>query len=281
MPVPKYHELIPSTFEAFHKLGGSASIPELEAEVTQIIGLSEEDISELMPNQNRTKFGYRLAWARNYMKNYGLLENTSRGVWALTPAGQKLKSVDKDEIVRSVRENQKLEKKEAEAESEELETDSEEDSWQEILLDQLKAIQPEQFERLCQRVLRESGFTNVSVLGQSGDGGIDGRGVVQIGGLLSFHVFFQCKRYKDTVSASVIRDFRGAMSGRADKGLIITTGRFTTDAKKEALRDGTIPLDLIDGEQLVQKLKDLRLGVIVTERIVEDVEIKKEWFYSL
>src|SRR5262249_18295035 len=130
-------------------------------------------------------------------------------------------------------------------------------------------------------LLRESGFIQVEVTGRAGDGGIDGRGVVRIGGVLSFHVIFQCKRYKDSVSASVVRDFRGAMVGRADKGLLITTGTFTRDARAEAQRDGAPPLDLIDGEELVQRLKDLRLGINVIQRIAEDVEVDADWFQKL
>lgn len=106
--------------------------------------------------------------------------------------------------------------------------------------------------------------------GCSGDGGIDGRGVVRVEGMLSFHVIFQCKRYKDTVSSGAVRDFRGAMVGRADKGVLITTGAFTRDARAEAQRDGAPPLDLIDGEELVQKLKELYLGIETSSRTVED-----------
>ena len=137
------------------------------------------------------------------------------------------------------------------------------------------------FERLCQRFLRESGFIEVEVTGRSGDGGIDGHGVVKLGGLLSFHVYFQAKRYKDSVPASVIRDFRGAMSGRADKGLIITTGVFTAEAIKEAQRAGTTPIDLIDGAELSEKLRQLRLGVKVKEKVVEEVEVDAEWINQI
>ena len=129
--------------------------------------------------------------------------------------------------------------------------------------------------------MRESGFVQVRVTGKTGDGGIDGKGVVRVGGLLSFHVIFQCKRYKGSVSASVVRDFRGAMMGRADKGLLITTGAFTRDARLEAQRDGATPIDLIDGEELVEKLKQLAIGVEVKQRIVEDIIIRKEYFQNL
>lgn len=109
--------------------------------------------------------------------------------------------------------------------------------------------------------------------GRTGDGGIDGVGVLRIQ-LISFQVLFQCKRYKDTVGASAIRDFRGAMVGRTDKGLFITTGRFTLDAKREATRDGAPPIELIDGEELCELLKQLRIGVTI--ETVERVVIKDD-----
>lgn len=155
------------------------------------------------------------------------------------------------------------------------------DTWEDGLLDTIRRVSPGAFERLCQRVLRESGFIHVEVTGRVGDGGIDGKGVVRVGGLLSFHVIFQCKRYQGSVSSSAVRDFRGAMVGRADKGLFITTGTFTKDARAEAQRDGAPPIDLIDGETLVVKLKELRLGVRVTAKMIEQVEIDQAFFDGL
>ena len=94
--------------------------------------------------------------------------------------------------------------------------------------------------------------------------------------LISFQVFFQCKRHKDTVSCGVIRDFRGAMVGRTDKGLVITTGRFTSEAKKEATRDGAPPVELIDGDQICDLLKELKLGV--KTQLVEQVSVEPAFF---
>jgi restriction system protein len=124
-----------------------------------------------------------------------------------------------------------------------------------------------------------SGFVHVEVTGRSGDGGIDGRGIARIHGFMSFHVFFQCKRYKGSVAAAAIRDFRGAMVGRADKGLFITTGAFTPAAIKEATRDGAPPIDLVDGDELAEKLKQLSLGV--KTEMVERVSIDEAWFKNL
>ncbi len=142
-----------------------------------------------------------------------------------------------------------------------------------------KEIAPDAFERLTQRLLRESGFVQVEITGRTGDGGIDGKGIARIHGFMSFHVIFQCKKYQGSVSAGSIRDFRGAMVGRADKGLFITTGTFTSAAIKEATRDGAPPIDLVDGEQLAEKLKELQLGV--QTEMVEKITIQKDWFTSI
>ncbi len=140
---------------------------------------------------------------------------------------------------------------------------------------------PDAFERLVQRLLRESGFIQVEVTGRSGDGGVDGQGIMRLAGLLSFHVIFQCKRYQGSVGAGQVRDFRGAMVGRADKALLITTGNFTKDAVREATRDGAPAIDLIDGDMLLDKLKELDLGVSTKQVLVEEVAIEPEWFNQL
>lgn len=279
MPVPTYDGLFNPLLLAMRELGGSASVSEQEDKVAELVGLSDEEAAEIHRG-NRTKLSYRLAWARNYLKRVGLLDNSARGVWALTAKGRAADSVDPKTINRLVK------GLDADAETSGIERRDKDESppelrWEDEALETIKQISPKAFETLCQRLLRESGFIQVEITGRSGDGGIDGRGVVRVGGILSFHVSFQCKRYKDTVSAAVVRDFRGAMVGRADKGLLITTGTFTRDARAEAQRDGAPPLDLMDGEELVQRLKDLRLGVEVNSRTVEDVKVNRRWFTEL
>ncbi len=278
MAVPKYDELFNPLLDALRALGGSASIQEQEDEVASLLKLSEKDLAEIHRG-NRTKFSYRLAWARNYLKRYGLIDNSSRGVWALTAEGHKAHKVDKAEVKRFVVALDRKEQKEHQPEERTPEIEAL--SWEEKLLDCVRQMTPDAFERLSQRLLRESGFIQVEVTGRSGDGGIDGKGVVRVGGLLSFHMIFQCKRFKGSVGSSVIRDFRGAMIGRADKGLMITTGTYTAEARREAQRDGAPPIDLIDGEALIQKLKELELGVSVRQRIVEDVTVVPEFFQSM
>jgi restriction system protein len=144
------------------------------------------------------------------------------------------------------------------------------------LLEIIRSLKSDAFERLSQRLLRESGFQHVTVTGRSGDGGIDGVGTLQINPFVSFTVLFQCKKYQGVVTPSHVRDFRGAMMGRADKGIIITTGTFTLEAKKEAHRDGVPPIELVDGDSLVDMFERLEIGLIpkqtyeVDERFFEE-----------
>jgi restriction system protein len=291
MKVPRRHELFNPILDALHRLDGSASIRELVEQVIEDLQLPREVVEQPHPGSSgiRTELEYQLAWARTYLKKYGVITNSAHGVWALTPQGSDLRTVDPQTVVRFVSEQSTRERQgrteplepAVNSKSEALGEMAEDEfaTWRETLMASLLKMPPEAFERLCQRLLRESGFIQVEVTGRSGDGGIDGHGVVRVAGLLSFPVIFQCKRYRNTVSAGTVRDFRGAMVGRADKGLIITTGSFTPAASHEATRDGAPPIDLIDGEQLIDKLKDLKLGVETKQ--VEVVEVNTEWFTSI
>jgi len=286
--LPSFDELIVPTVKALIELGGSGTIEEINTKVYEIANIPDDILQIPHGDEGTTiEVDYRLAWSRTYLKKFGLLENSSRGIWALSKADINVTKLDHIEIVRAVREENKPTQpktKTTKTTEEEIqqevtnEVDNTEE-WKEKLLNVLYNISPAAFERLAQRVLRESGFFQVEVTGKVGDGGIDGKGIVRVSGLLSFHVIFQCKRYKGSVTPSQVRDFRGAMQGRADKGLIITTGTFTREAIKEATRDGAPPIDLIDGELLCDKLKELKLGV--DTKLTETIEVKNEWFNNL
>ncbi len=280
--LPLFHELIKPLVQALIALGGSGSIEELNGKVFEIAKLTNEQVTIPHGDDHRTEIEYRLAWARTYLKGYGLLENSSRGIWSLTKPNLNPDSIDTEEVRKVYRALAKSKKKGKEEDKEEPEVEDwieVIDNWKELLLSKLFQITPAAFERLAQRILRESGFIQVEVTGKTGDGGIDGKGIVRISGFLSFHVIFQCKRYRGSVTPSQIRDFRGAMQGRADKGLFITTGTFTREAIKEATRDGAPAIDLIDGELLCEKLKELKLGV--ETEFVEKVNVKEDWFNNL
>ncbi|MGB3717243.1 MAG: restriction endonuclease [Candidatus Promineifilaceae bacterium] len=278
--VPTYDTFMNPLLQALKELGGSGTIEEIATKTAEIVGLSDEQL-EIIHDPKRgssTEFEYRLAWTRTYLKKYGLLENSSRGVWALTQEGRQVNQVDANEVKRFVREEYAGPKEE---EVELVDEEEDELTWREELAEVLLNMNPSAFERLAQRLLRESGFIQVEVTGRSGDGGIDGKGIMRLGGLLSFHVIFQCKRYQGSVPVGHIRDFRGAMVGRADKGLLITTGNFTKEAIREATRDGAPAIDLIDGDLLLNKLKELGLGVETRKVEVEQVSVDADWFTSL
>lgn len=279
--VPQYDKLMIPVLNALISLGGSGTIEEINEKVYEMQNFSEETLQ--IPHGEAgspSQIDYRLAWARTYLKKFGLIENSARGVWTLTKSEIDINAVNSNEIVRyvrSLRPNPKIAKKSEEKADEYTFEEVEENlEWKERLLKTILTISPNAFERLVQRLLRESGFIEVDVTGGSSDGGIDGKGIVRINGFLSFHIIFQCKRYKGSISSSQIRDFRGTMQGRADKGLFITTGSFTREAKKEATRDGAPPIDLIDGELLCEKLKEFSLGV--KTKFVEEMEIDENFF---
>ncbi|MFM5885641.1 MAG: restriction endonuclease [Novosphingobium sp.] len=282
--LPKYFELMRPTLIALDNIGGSASLNEVNDAVVDLIGLSPEALEVAYDSGQGTVVADRLSWARSHLKAAGFLASGGRGVWLLTDEGRLAKEWSEDllkkRVAAAVRQQQEARKK-AESVEDELpigNPDKEFADWRDQLLAVLRAMDPSAFERLCQRLLRESGFVKVEVTGRSGDGGIDGTGILQLS-LMSFHVLFQCKRYAGSVGSAAVRDFRGAMMGRTDKGLIITTGTFSPDARREATRDGAPPIDLIDGESLSEKLKELSLGV--ETKLVEQVSVKAEWFGQL
>lgn len=277
---PRVRNLLWPAIVALKEIGGSATNEELLSKVIEV-GHIPPEIQNVMHSDNRqTRLGYALAWTRTYLKKIGAIENSSPGVWSITKDGEALTEVDAISRFEKQLEKERRLREEAKAsdeDKEELEGDEETLSvdWKGRLLDVLRKLKPEAFERLAQRILRESGFIKVEVTGRVGDGGIDGIGVLRVN-LLSFQVLFQCKKYSGSVGASVIRDFRGAMVGRSDKGLIITTGTFTPDAKKEATRDGAPAIDLIDGDLLCDLLQKLKLGV--KTELVERMSVDAGWF---
>jgi restriction system protein len=275
------------------ELGGSASNDEIETKVIEKFELSESDINATYVSMGRGKSDVsfildKISWARSYLKLAGLVKQETRGVWIINEAGRSALRNGEEETrslvkaaEREYNKSYRVKKKFAQksSSSDELSvTEFEGEDWQQALLDRLKSISPSDFERLSQRLLRESGFTKVEVKGKTGDGGIDGQGVLRVN-LVSFNVLFQCKRYQGSVGSDTIRDFRGAMQGSAEKGLVITTGTFTSSARQEATRDGAPSIDLIDGEDLVILLKDRGLGVKV--ETVEKVTLDEAFFQAI
>lgn len=263
---------------ALRGLGGSAKAEEAVDRVAEDLKVSDEALNETLPSGG-SRFRNQVAWARFYLVREGLIDSSKRGVWSLTEKGFKTNLTleqSRETFLKWVKvfQEQKKNKEKTEPIAEQIAegTGAISKNYREEVLETMLALPPAGFERLAQRLLRESGFTQVVVTGQSGDGGIDGFGILQVNPLVSFKVLFQCKRYANSVAPSQVRDFRGAMSGRADKGIIITTGTFTQEAKREATRDGAPPIELIDGEKLVDMLEKLEVGLkAVTTYEVEHV----------
>lgn len=266
--------------DALRGLGGSAKADEAVDRVAEDLKVSDDVLNETLPSGG-SRFRNQVAWARFYLVREGLLDSSKHGVWSLTNKGLEthLSHEQSKQIfskwVKIFQEQRKLKgKKEPAAEQVAEGTGAVSKDYREEVLAILLKLPPEGFERLAQRILREAGFTQVVVTGQSGDGGIDGFGTLQVNPLVSFKVLFQCKRYTKSVPPSHVRDFRGAMSGRADKGIIVTTGSFTAEARREATRDGAPPIELIDGEKLIDMLEKLELGL----RAVTTYEVEHGFF---
>jgi restriction system protein len=263
--------------DALRGLGGSGSPDEVVERIAKDLNLSDDIQNDLLPS-GQPRYRNQVAWARFYLVREGLLDSSKRGVWSLTEQGRNtmLSQDQSREIflsqVRVYQEQRRLKKPPEPVEEQIAEgTGAIPEDYRDELIELLMKLPPSGFERLSQRLLREAGFIQVVVTGGSGDGGIDGYGTLQINPLVSFKVLFQCKRYTKSVPPSHVRDFRGAMAGRADKGLIITTGTFTAEARREATRDGVPPIELIDGEKLIDMLQHLELGLkpVTTYRIDE------------
>lgn len=250
---------------AIRDLGGSGRPDEVRAVIARQLQMSEVEQSEPLPSGVQTRFENQVHWARFYLAKAGYIDSSQRGVWTLTEKGRQLGEVTDDDVQVIVKDVNAQTRGAADEEADAAPSPSgavpAAGNYREELAQTLQALPAAGFERFCQRLLRESGFQEVTVTGKSGDGGIDGIGILQVNPLVSFKVLFQCKKYAGSVSPSQVRDFRGAMTGRADKGIIITTGSFTAEARKEAIRDGAPPIELVDGEKLAGMLEGLQLGL--------------------
>jgi len=274
---PQFIRFFRPIIEVLKETGGSGTAAEVLDYVIEKMSISESE--QVVTNKNgQSRVRNQIYWAKFYLAKAGYIDSSKRAVWSLTEKGlsKDTKTLDNLEIFKEVRKSFKKEKESealwkppvGEKEEEEIEPPDHRTN----LLDLIKSLPPSGFERLSQRLLRESGFQKVEVTGKTGDGGIDGVGILQVNPFVSFNVLFQCKRYQGAVTPSQIRDFRGAMMGRADKGIIITTGTFTLEAKKEARRDGAPPIELVDGDTLVQMFEQQQLGLI--PRTTYDVDEK-------
>jgi len=284
--VPSFKQLIVPTFLALKELGGSGSNDEILNQIISDLSIADDvaDISH-KGSTSLTELSYRAAWSRTYMKAYGVISNSARAVWSITPEFAQVETLDAKQLVTEVRQKQ-AKAKGTNPQPVEVDDDPEDDGvsepdevkpWRTRLADILQNMDPYGFERLAQRILRECGFSQVEVTKKSGDGGIDGTGKLKINGIFSFNVAFQCKRYSGLVGAGAIRDFRGSLTTDIEKGVLITTGTFSKAAKEEASNPGKQQIDLIDGEELISKIAEYGIGV----KEVKSYEIDEEFFNKI
>jgi restriction system protein len=276
---PEFIRFFRPILEVLRVLGGSGTASEIVDRSMEIAKVSEAE-QEAVNKNGLSRVKNQVHWARQYLVWSDYLDSSRRGVWSLTDKGSTVdlaafNSLEIFKAVQNARFNIKQGMKQSEPPTDEpVPDDAEIKDHRSALLDLIKSLSPGGFERLSQRLLRESGFQHVTVTGKSNDGGIDGIGTLQVNPFVSFNVLFQCKRYQGAVTPSQVRDFRGAMMGRADKGLIITTGTFTLEAKKEARRDGVPPIELVDGDILIDMFEKLELGLIPKR----DFDIDEKFF---
>lgn len=277
---PAFVQWMGPLLEALRKLGGSSTAREAVDEVALLCKVPAQQREETLPS-GMERFVNQVYWARQYLVWAGFIESGKRGVWALTPEGQSAQLDQKQAIALFEREHQRHTAKKADRSSsleEKLPAQaqladfeqSDEDVELERFIATLQGLSPAGFERLCLRLLREAGFDRLAVTGRSNDGGIDGVGVLQVNDLVSFNVVFQCKKWVGTVPPREIRDLRGAMAGRADKAIFLTTSHFSQSAKDEAMRAGADPVELVDGEKLYEMFKKYELGLV--PRTVYDID---------
>lgn len=271
--LPMHVQFFLPILESLQGMGGSASPSELKDALIEMMDISEEKLEEKLKS-GVTRIDNQISWNKVYLTKGGFIDTSDPDVWSLTEEGLK-RHLTEDDVLKIfkrihgsfvAKRGHKIKQNE-EAESKDIEEDQ---AHRIELLEILKSLSPDAFERLCQRLLRASGFSKVVVTGKAGDGGIDGEGILEINPLVSLKVIFQAKRYKGAVSASQVRDFRGAMQGRAEKGIFITTGRFTQEAKNEALREGAPPIELVDANKLTVLFEQRKLGL--KSKIVYEID---------
>lgn len=278
---PKFVRYFEAVLDALRDLGSSARANEVIEWISQNREVPAEE-SERLTKGGQTVFENRVHWARFYLVKAGLIDSTVRGLWVLTENGRatKLSTAEALELFKRLSKQFQADRK-SKPEQDNADTavdDSEgEDAptsgipgvdnyinlseTRQTLIRKLHELSDVGFEHFCAAVLRHVGFGNVTVTQRSHDRGVDGEGFLQINRFVKTKVMFQCKRYQGSVGSDKIQAFRGAIHGRAERGIVITTGTFTSSAKAEAARENATPIELVDIDKLLDLLIEEKLGV--------------------
>lgn len=265
--------------DALRDLGDSGRPREVSGRIAKNLNLSDEILDQTLKSGGG-RFHNQVAWARQYLVWEGLLDSSKHGTWTLTEKGRNTHISEAEARIIFKKwiaihaENRKQRPAEEQSSHDDETPAPETPSANEklSLISVLRSLSSIGFEKVCRELLRESGFENVEITGGSADGGIDGFGTLEINPFVSFKVLFQCKRYAEgnLVGRSQVGDFRNAMIGRAEKGIILTTSSFTNAAVLEANREGAPQVELVDGVKLVEMFQRVELGV--KKRSVYDVD---------
>jgi restriction system protein len=279
---PQFINYFRPVLQALESAGGSARPAEVAQRVAESENISEAQRTELL-SSGQSRFENRVHWARFYLAKAGYIDASTRGVWVITDTGRAALQMQHSDALRLFKQvhegfqQAKAEPVAPEIEVQRLTEAATEQTYRDAFLTRLQALSPNGFERFCRRLLLESGFQSVTVTGRSGDGGIDAIGLLQMNPLVSTKVLVQCKRYAGVVTVSTVRDFRGAMSGRSENGIVMTTGTFTGDARKEAVREGVPPIELVDGTRLLELCEQFTLGLTP----VQTFDVDEAFFQEL
>ena len=277
--IPSYPVLIDAVFKALKNLGGSGRNTEINDEVYKVLELGEKALDIPHKDSSQSEIDYRLGWARTLLHKEGFINNSSRAVWSIAHGCEGLKAIDAEGVFsRRGKPGARKNTNGTDTLAKMLANALVIPPWKTELRKTLLNMNPISFEHLAKRLLREMGFEKVEVTKRSNDGGIDGRGVLKIAGILSFNVAFQCKRYKGNVPVSDIRDFRGSLDANIEKGIFITTGSFTRPSIEEANSlSKSKQIDLMDGEELIDKLAELHVGL----QPITSYEIDEAFFQNI
>jgi restriction system protein len=290
MALPDSTRYIPLVIEALRSVNGLAKASAVKQWIAESLTAKGESVPDTILTSGAQKFANDIQWARMYLVNAGLVEpmkTAGYGNWKLTREGWSV-PLDEASVVAIYGatalkgKSQTNDTQEAPPEDPQQESLPGTESWEFVLKKILTTLPDKGFERLCAAIMTNNGLLATKVTGQTGDGGVDGEGMLAIDdyGLIKAPVAWQCKRFNgsNNVGSKEVRDFRGAIDGRAKYGLIFTTSSFTPSAEAEARRPGATPVELVGLDRLIDLMRNKKLGVDNSADGSETLEVKTEFF---
>jgi len=268
-PEPRFVRYLDPILGALDEYGGSATPQQVKEMIARDLNLPIEVTTRRL-RSGLYQYSNDVDQAKYYLAAAGYIDSSQWGRWTLTEIG--FDGLDEDagehlalyrKLYRQFAETRKGRRlgQRNEDENRRRSTTDADALPKNPTLAAIHAMEPAIFEYLCVKLLRTMGLESVTVTGATRDKGIDGVGVLQVMRFLRFRILFQAKRYAGDIYASQVRDFRGAIQGRSDRGIFITTGTFTPEARAEAMRDGVPPVELVDGEELAGLVDRLQINL--------------------